>query len=118
RWRFWRNASPVVRSTRRSSRKSVRSLPDCGKRPILPPAAEGAAAEIEAEAPLIQQRGGGALGCSCSCDRALGRSRYSSRRSCAPGIDGVTTDEYATNLDANLLDLPGSHQRQPAIAEQ
>src|SRR4029453_13057006 len=27
------------------------------------------------------------------------------RKDGAPGIDGVTADEYATNLDANLLDL-------------
>jgi hypothetical protein len=27
------------------------------------------------------------------------------RKDGAPGIDGVTADEYATNLEANLLDL-------------
>jgi RNA-directed DNA polymerase len=27
------------------------------------------------------------------------------RKDGAPGIDGVTADDYATNLDANLLDL-------------
>src|SRR5262245_32825328 len=27
------------------------------------------------------------------------------RKDGSPGIDGVTADEYATNLDANLLDL-------------
>src|SRR5262249_41026340 len=27
-----------------------------------------------------------------------------------PGIDGVTADEYATNLDANHIRPPGSHQ--------
>ena len=29
------------------------------------------------------------------------------RKDGAPGIDGVTADEYATNLEANLLDLLG-----------
>jgi hypothetical protein len=28
------------------------------------------------------------------------------RKDGAPGIDGVTADDYATNLEADLLDLP------------
>ena len=32
------------------------------------------------------------------------------RKDGAPGIDGVTADDYATNLEANLLDLLESHQ--------
>src|SRR6516165_9424962 len=53
-WRFWRNASPVVKSTRRSSRKSVRS---CRKPPNLPPAAERAAADLTPLATAAAARG-------------------------------------------------------------
>ena len=35
------------------------------------------------------------------------------RKDGAPGIDGVTADDYATNLEANLSGPPGAHQVRP-----
>ena len=44
--------------------------------------------------------------------QALYESFHSLRKNAAPGVDGVTYEDYESNLDENLRDVIGSSQRQ------